>query len=251
MDTAPSIDNKDQATGLRHLFGQHKTPVHVLHCPARPALCLPLAQVLSHQLAERGHTVLWVDEVDMAEREAWPLPCKIRFDLSKSLQGHVPLEQSVSPLSQTLWYGLSLHTARIAHAPAPLTERLLGSGVRFESVVVSGGHHKVEGLPHYGPPIHLTVFTECDAASLQKTLTWMQLAQAQGPVGSWSVVLAGSKARLAHGVQWIEQIASAHLSQDVKLLCTVDTKVMAAPLAQAWLNAPDLTDLLLHHLLTH
>jgi hypothetical protein len=250
MDTATPIDNKDQATGLRHLFGQPPTPVHVLHCPARPALCLPLAQVLSHQLADRGHTVLWVDELGMVERENWPLPCKVRFDLSKSLQGHVPLDQTVRPLSPTLWYGLSLHTARIAHAPAPLTERLQGSGVRFESVVVTAGPQKSEGLPHYGTPIHVSVITECDAGSLQKTLTWMQLAQAQGPVSSWSVVLAGSKARLNHGIHWIEHIAAAHLSQDVKLLSTVDTKVLAAPLAQAWLNSPDLTDLLLHHLLT-
>ena len=110
MDTAQTLDGKDQATGLRHLFGHAAAPVHVLHCPARPALSLPLAQGLGKDLAERGHTVMWVDEIGLTDRESWPLPCKVKFDLSKSLQNHVALDQGVTPLSSALWYGLSLHT---------------------------------------------------------------------------------------------------------------------------------------------
>lgn len=249
MDTAQTIDGKDQATGLRNLFGRNGTPVHVLHSPARPALSLPLAQALGMDLTERGHTVMWVDEVGLSERESWPLPCKVKFDLSKSLQGHVPLDQGVTPLSPTLWYGLSLHTARIGRPTLPLTERLAGSGIRFDTVIVSGGTDQTESLSHYGAPLHHTVITECDAASLQKTMGWMQKAQAQCPAASWSAVLVGSKARLASGNKWIEQTASAHLDQPVKLLGTVDGKTMSAPLTGAWTSSPDLIDLLMHHLL--
>lgn len=249
MDTAQTMDGKDQATGLRNLFGHNAAPVHVLHCPARPALSLPLVHGLSKDLAERGHTVIWIDEIAFADRESWPLPCKVKFDLSKTLQNHVALDQGVTPLSPTLWYGLSLHTARIAQPTTPLSQRLLGSGIRFDSVIVSGGAKQTEGLSHYGSPLHYTVITECDAPALQKTMGWMQLAQAQCPAASWSVVLAGSKARLASGTKWIEQTASVHLNQPVKLLGSVDAKLMTAPLTGAWTSTPDLTDLMMHHLL--
>ena len=249
MDTAQTMDGKDQAAGLRHLFGHTGAPVHVLHCPGRPALSLPLAQGLTKDLAERGHTVMWVDEIGLTDRESWPLPCKVKFDLSKSLLGHVALDQGVTPLSPTLWYGLSLHTARIGQSTTRLSERLLGSGIRFDSVIVSGAANQTESLQHYGTPMHYTVITECDAPALQKTMGWMQLAQAQCPAASWSVVLAGSKARLASGTKWIEQTASVHLNQPVKLLGSVDAKLMTAPLTGAWTSTPDLTDLMMHHLL--
>ncbi len=249
MDNAQTLESKDQASGLRNLFGQHNVPIHVLHCPARPALSLPLAQSLSNALAEQGRTVMWVDEIDLTERESWPLACKVKFDLSKSLQGHVALDKSVTPLSPMLWYGLSLHTARIAQPTATLAQRLEGSGVRFDSMIVSGRTEHPESLRHYGSTLHYIVITECDGPALQKTMNWMQRAQTQCPAASWSVILIGSKTRLTSGIKWIEQTASAHLNQPLKLLGSAEPKLMSASLADAWTTMPDLTDALLHHLL--
>jgi hypothetical protein len=76
---------KDQADGLRELFGQSPPPVHVVCCPTRPSLALSLVSELSQSLVALERTVMWVDEIDFANREQWPLPCKVKFDLSKTL----------------------------------------------------------------------------------------------------------------------------------------------------------------------
>ena len=88
MSATPSLDAVDQATGLRYLFGNATAPVHVLCCPSRPALTLPLADFLCKALVNQGQTMMWVDEIGLNDREQWPLPCPVKFDLSKSLEGH-------------------------------------------------------------------------------------------------------------------------------------------------------------------
>ena len=107
MNDEQSTDVIDQAAGLRYLFGNSIAPVHVLCCPARPALALPLVDALSRDLAQDGQTILWVDEIALNDREHWPLPCTVKFDLSKSLEGHIALGQGVTKLSPSLWYALS------------------------------------------------------------------------------------------------------------------------------------------------
>ena len=102
MSTASSLDVIDQATGLRYLFGNNTAPVHVLCCPARPALSLPLVNFLCKDLTKNGQTLMWVDEIGLNDREQWPLPCAVKFDLSKSLEGHVDLDQGVNALTPCL-----------------------------------------------------------------------------------------------------------------------------------------------------
>ena len=139
---------KDQADGLRELFGQSPPPVHVVCCPSRPALALSLVNELSLGLMALERTVMWVDEIDFACRELVPLPCKVKFDLSKTLQGFVDLEQSVAPLQSSLWYGLSLHAARIQDSVQTLSDRLMRSGVEFDTIVVSTAALKAESFKH-------------------------------------------------------------------------------------------------------
>ncbi len=155
---------KDQADGLRELFGQSPPPVHMVCCPSRPSLALSLVSELSQSLVSLERTVMWVDEIDFANREQWPLPCKVKFDLSKTLQGFVDLDQSVTPLKPTLWYGLSLHTGRIQDGVQTLSDRLMRSGVEFDTIIVSTAALKSESFKHYGPRIHCTAITGCESS---------------------------------------------------------------------------------------
>ncbi|NBX13960.1 MAG: hypothetical protein EBR17_02265 [Betaproteobacteria bacterium] len=249
MQAGQMNDVIDQATGLRNLFGQHAAPVHVLCCPERPALTLPLISDLSKAMVARGNTVMWVDEIDFAERELWPLPCKVKFDLSKSLQGLETLDKGVTPLQPTLWYGLSLHTSRIGSPSRTLSERLMKSGFRFDSVIVSGATNKPESFSHYGSRIHCTAITGCDNSELQQTLTWLKQAKAHSSVASVSLVLAGKSETLAHGMQWMEEKLGQ--AQPLKLLGSIETQITAAPLSSLWSRQPELTDALMNHLLIH
>ena len=196
---------KDQADGLRELFGPTSPPVHVVCCPSRPAMALSLVSELSQSLIELERTVMWVDEIDFAHREQWPLPCKVKFDLSKTLQGFVDLDQSVTPLQSALWYGLSLHAAKIEAKVQTLSDRLMRSGVEFDTVLVSTAALKAESLKHYGSRIHCTALTGCEPQELHQTFEWLTHTQDKTPVASWGLVLAGEAGTAERSVTWAEE----------------------------------------------
>jgi len=242
---------KDQADGLRELFGQTSPPVHVVCCPSRPALALSLVSELSQSLIALERTVMWVDEIDFAHREQWPLPCKVKFDLSKTLQGFVDLEQSVTPLQPTLWYGLSLHTSRISEGVQTLSDRLMRSGVEFDSVIVSTAALKAESFKHYGNRIHCTALTGCEPQELNQTFEWLSHTQEQTPVASWSLVLAGEAGSAESSVVWAEEKVRTNLGPHVKVLGHLETPLVQLPLNGAWNRWPELTAKLANHLLIH
>ena len=251
MSDTQSLDAIDQAAGLRYLFGNSTAPVHVLCCPSRPALTLPLVDAISKELTHEGQTILWVDEITLNDREQWPLPCTVKFDLSKSLESHVALDQGVTALGSSLWYGLSLHTHRITRPALPLAERLTNSGIRFDSILVSAATGKPESFARYGAQLHMTAISGCAPEELQQTLAWMQQAQARCTAASWRVVLAGESEQLTHAIHWLAQTAKVHLSQEVQVLGTVNVERLSAPLAGAWTGLPELTEVLKRHLLTN
>ena len=249
MSDTQSLDAIDQAAGLRYLFGNSTAPVHVLCCPSRTALTLPLIDAISKELAHDDQTILWVDEITLNDREHWPLPCTVKFDLSKSLESHVALDQGVTALGSSLWYGLSLHTHRITRPALPLAERLTNSGIRFDSILVSAATGKPESFARYGAQLHMTAISGCAPEQLQQTLAWMQQAQARCTAATWRVILAGESEQLTHAMNWLAQTAKAHLSQDVQVLGSVNPERLSAPLAGAWSGLPELSLVLKRHLL--
>jgi hypothetical protein len=242
---------KDQADGLRELFGKSPPPVHVVCCPSRPALALSLVSELTQGLIDLERTIMWADEIDFAHREQVPLPCKVRFDLSKTLQGFVDLEQSVSPLQPGLWYGLSLHTARIKESVQTLSDRLMRSGVEFDSVIVSTAALKAQSFKHYGARIHCTAITGCELQELNQTFEWLAHTQEQTPVASWSLVLAGQAGSSENSVGWAEEKVKLSLGPEVKVLGHLETPASQLPLKGTWSQRPELTSKLTNHLLMH
>jgi hypothetical protein len=163
----------------------------------------------------------------------------------------VALDQGVTALGHSLWYSLSLHTHRIARPALPLSERLTSSGIRFDSILVSAANGKPESFARYSPQLHMTAISGCEPAQLQKTLAWMQQAQARCTAASWRVVLAGESEQLTHAIHWLAQTAKAHLSQEVQVLGTLSVERLSAPLVGAWTGLPELTEVLKRHLLTN
>jgi hypothetical protein len=210
-----------------------------------------LVSELSQGLIALERTVMWVDEIDFAHRELMPLPCKVKFDLSKTLQGFVDLDQSVTPLQPTLWYGLSLHTARIQDSVQTLSDRLMRSGVEFDTIIVSTAALKAESFKHYGARIHCTALTGCEASELNQTFEWLAQTQDQTPVASWSLVLAGEAGSSENTVAWAEEKVKSNLGPNVKVLGHIDTPATKLPLNGAWSRWPELSASLTNHLLIH
>lgn len=245
--------HEDQASGLRELFSAVPPPVvHALSCPGRPALVLPLAQVLAHALVERGFTLAWIDEFDLTDRQEWPLPCPVRFDLSQSLMNHVPLASSLQALNPHLWYALSRRVSRVPSGVFPtLMQRLLDSGLNFDRVLLCLMPGMSRALNLYHDAIHHTVLTGCDPQELRQTQDWILRMQAQQPAKSWSVVLVGAEEKTAMARQWMADQLQPLLGQTIQCLGEVVADFPHGALSAAWSEPLTLRDLILKPLLQH
>ncbi len=171
--------------------------------------------------------------------------------VNKALQGFVDLDQSVTPLKPTLWYGLSLHTGRIQDSVQTLSDRLMRSGVEFDTIIVSTAALKAESFKHYGARIHCTALTGCEAAELNQTFEWLARTQDQTPVASWSLVLAGEAGTSENTVAWAEEKVKSNLGPHVKVLGHIDKSVAKLALNSGWHSWPELTAKLTNHFLIH
>jgi hypothetical protein len=215
---------EDQASGLRKLFNPHGGygpgwPVlHALVCPARPALSLPLTQALANAWADQGYCLAWIDELDLTQRQRWPWPCRIRYDLSQAMADHVPLAAAMQRLDERLWYASARHMDRLNGDRAwPLARRLSESGVAFDSVFISVSPDSQRLWPCYGGGLHYTVVIGPTRADLEAAMDWMTRVPAAG-VLSWRLLPAGPSVLEAGGLQAMVETASALLGQPVELM---------------------------------
>ena len=244
-------DDKDQAAGLRHLFSDVLPPaVHALSCPSRPAMVLPLVQISAHAMVSQGLTVAWVDEVDLDEREDWPVPCPVRFDLAQVLAGHVPLARGLHALNPQFWYALSRRSQRLpVKGTASLVKRLQGSGLKFDAVVISLGAQSVHDLSVYHSKVHHTVLSSTQPEDLRDTLNWMTRLQAVQSVASWNLVFM-SHEKPMEAFHWLEQAARPLLGQPLRLMGHVVSEATQTQLASVWAEPHELRDMLQRHLQT-
>jgi hypothetical protein len=244
-------DDKDQAAGLRELFGDVQPPaVHALSCPSRPAMVLPLVQISAHAMVSQGLTVAWIDEVDLDEREDWPVPCPVRFDLAQVLAGHVPLASGLQALNPQFWYALSRRSQRLLHKGTPsLVRRLQASGLKFDAVVISLGARAVHALSVYHHRVHHTVLSSTQPQDLQATLEWIVRLHSAQAGASWNLVfMSPEDPRIAF--DWLDQAARPLLGQSLRLMGHLMSEVPQVQLSSVWAEPIELRDMLLKHLQT-
>ena len=240
---------KDQASGLRELFHAQTVSAHVVTCPVRPALVLPLVQMICSSLAET-HVVAWIDEIDLNAREQWPLPASLRFDLGQALEGHVDLSQAMHAIKPRLFYALSCKTRHIKAMDRHLQQRLMSSGVAFDALLVAA-HPDVNPL-HYASSVHHLVISGTDRIGLQQTLNWMiKVQRLRAPAASWSVILAGDPAQTDEARNWLESHAENQLAQPIQILVGPAALRPSIHLTQAWVGQPEWMASLQHLVLSH
>jgi len=249
MMQTPNPEYKDQATGLRQLFGSSQMPVHLLTCPQRPALTLPLLQWICQDLSERGHNVAWLDEIDLREREDWPLPVPIRFDIGQALGGHVNLASAMRCVRPQLFYGFSHQTRKLTRTKENLQTRMKNSGVNFRTLVVAA-HPEVKPA-RYTQEAHHTVIVDAKTENLQLLMNWMiRIEASDKPPGSWHIVLASKNTGSETALNWLKEVSTTRLSKPVKLLGLAAPETVSIPLAQAWVGQLDLKEILIQHFLS-
>lgn len=214
---------EDQASGLRKLFNPHGGsalwPVlHALVCPGRPALSLPLGQALAHAWADEGHCLAWVDEIDAPQRERWPWPCRVRYDLAQAMAGHVPLAAATQQLDERLWFAAARRLDRLSTDRGwPVARRLAESGVAFDAAFISVDPASARLWSHYGAALHYTVVVGASQSDLQSAFDWMTRVPAAG-VRSWRLLPVGPQGMPRPQLQGLIDSGAALLGQPLELI---------------------------------
>jgi hypothetical protein len=247
------FDAQDQASGLRKLFGDNlPPPVHALSCPSRPAIVLPLAQITAHALVQQGFSLAWIDELDLGNRQDWPLPCPVRFDLSQALMGHVPLAASLLPLNPQLWYALARRLERVPHHVYPsLIQRMQEKGLKLDKILLCLDPSSQRMLSLYHEQVHHTVISGGSAEEVSVARDWIVQMQSRQPASSWSIVWVGVKGkggRKSPTQTLVDDILQT-TGQHVKVLGQVPASLAQGALSNAWAQPQTLRDLWLQHIL--
>lgn len=247
------FDAQDQASGLRKLFGDKlPPPVHALCCPARPAIVLPLAQITAHALVQQGFNLAWIDELDLGERQDWPLPCPVRFDLSQSLLGHVPLSSSLLPLNPQLWYALARRLDRVPHHAYPsLVQRLQENALKLDKLLLCLNPDSSRMMSVYHEQVHHTVISGCTADEVRLTRDWIIQMHSRQAAASWSLVWVGAKDRQGRKspLQALLDDALSIIGQPIRVLGHLPASLTQGALSNAWAQPQALRDLWLQHIL--
>ncbi len=246
---------EDQASGLRKLFNPHGGygpgwPVlHAMVCPARPALSLPLTQALANAWAGQGYCLAWIDELDLPDRQRWPWPCRIRYDLSQAMADHVPLAAAMQSLDERLWYASARHMDALAGDRGwPLARRLSESGVAFDTAFISVNPHSARQWSCYGGAIHYTVVLGSARSDLEAALAWMTRVPASG-VLSWRLLPAASSDLETGPLETFVRTAAVLLGQPVELIGPVQANWQTAELTEVLPAVDALSRVLLERLL--
>ena len=133
---------KDQASGLRQLFGEGFARVWCLgsSLPGDPTMMVALGA--ANALRRAGQRVLLVDEIPLSNRSLLGgTPFPVRYDLGQVFSGLIGIEKVVKPVGDKLWYCVATKLRRAREdkkAKLPtLTERLHRANIDVDVVIVA------------------------------------------------------------------------------------------------------------------
>ena len=233
---SPHDDTRDQASGLRDIFrhARLEPAVHVVACPARPALSVSLIAALAKLLPETGHAILWIDEVGFDGREGWPFPTRIRFDLSQALAGFVDIRSAIQPITSDFWYGLSLHSQPRTSTDVTVTKKLRESTTILDSILVSSNGNNPAAWDSYGDEINMCFVIDASDKAIDDGILWMVNTHAVHPPKTWSVVLVGESTERAAAFSRLTNAASRYISTPVFLRGEVPGSIDKLSLTGIW-----------------
>ncbi|MDM7942391.1 MAG: hypothetical protein QUV35_07160 [Hydrogenophaga sp.] len=173
--TQPSGIARNQADGLRTLFGQREPVVFCVASALSPDATVALGLGTAHALRRRGHLTLLVDEVPLFERQSLTTPFPVRYDLGQVFGGDVALNRALRKVMDNLWFasGVRVRAAvdsKRARGPS-LVRMLQGTEMDFDVVVVATCEPFGSTMRCYGHQIHRLMVVGTDDASLTRGLS--------------------------------------------------------------------------------
>ena len=172
---APSGIARNQADGLRTMFGLREPVVFCVASALSPDATVALGLGTAHALRRRGHLTLLVDEVPLFERQSLSTPFPVRYDLGQVFGGDVALNRALRKVMDNLWFASGMRVkaavnSKRARGPS-LVRMLQGTELDFDVVVVATCEPFGSTMRCYGNQIHRVMVVGIDDASLTRGLS--------------------------------------------------------------------------------
>jgi hypothetical protein len=235
---------RNQASELQRIFGQEQESlaVHAICCPQRAAAVPALMQSLCYRFSERGATVAWVDEVEIAQRENWPLLRNIRHDLWHGMAKTISLSACLLPISHhaddttaSIWYGFGPQISEQSDLVQPLAERLLKSGVPFDLLLVGAAAQAVRLWAAYGRTFPVTLISSPGEHALEQIAEWInENQQFNRPAPPFGIFLCGQPDECSNHFKKLQQAAELIRGIRLKYVGSADIDLFSENLTTMW-----------------
>ena len=206
---------RNQADGLRDLFGHGGPVVYCVASALTPDATVTLGLGAAHALRRHGHLTLLVDEVPLFERQSLKgFPFPVRYDLGQVFSGTVALNRALRKVSENLWFAAGVKVrgavdSKRTRGPS-LAAMLQRTELDFEFVVVTTCEPFGSAMACYGEDIQRIVVAAPDDGSLTRALAHVRelsVSQGGGPVPV--LIVGGQDAQAGHDA--FERLSSASL----------------------------------------
>jgi len=140
-DAVESLRGKDQADGLRKIFGDGGAiPTFVIVSSLQADASVTAGIGVAHLMLREGKRLLFVDQVPLGDRFDQRHFNKVRYDVSQALTGTVPLEKVASRVSERFWFSAGaklqgLLRRRLTRQPITVPQSVARSSLEVDLIL--------------------------------------------------------------------------------------------------------------------
>ena len=237
-DAVDPLRGKDQADGLRKIFGDGGSiPTYVIVSSLPPDASVTAGIGVAHLMLREGKRLLFIDEVPLGERFDQRHFYKVRYDIAQALTGTVPLEKVASKVSDRFWFSAGaklqgLLRKRLTRQPITVPQCVQQSSLEVDLVLAVTQKIDRDVMRLFGGEPRCMLLTSTVPESLKRTLINVrELSVTYTGVPIPILVVGGETEHQAHqAYELLERKSLEHLQQPLAMMGWVRTADLNAML---------------------
>jgi hypothetical protein len=237
-DAVDPLRGKDQADGLRKIFGDGGAiPTYVIVSSLPPDASVTAGIGVAHLMLREGKRLLFIDEVPLGDRFDQRHFNKVRYDISQALTGTVPLEKVASKVSDRFWFSAGaklqgLLRKRLTRQPISVPQCVKQSSLEVDLVLAVTQKIDRDVMRLFGGEPRCMLLTSTVPESLKRTLINVrELSVTYTGVPIPIMIVGGESEQQAHqAYDLLERKSLEHLQQPLAMMGWVRTADLNAML---------------------
>jgi hypothetical protein len=237
-DAVDPLRGKDQADGLRKIFGDGGSiPTYVIVSSLPPDASVTAGIGVAHLMLREGKRLLFIDEVPLGDRFDQRHFNKVRYDISQALTGTVPLEKVASKVSDRFWFSAGaklqgLLRKRLTRQPITVPQCVQKSSLEVDLVLAVTQKIDRDVMRLFGGEPRCMLLTSTVPESLKRTLINVrELSVTYTGVPIPIMIVGGESEQQAHqAYELLERKSLEHLQQPLAMMGWVRTADLNAML---------------------